>query len=361
MGVKLESIQKTFQNFNLDINLNIEEGKLVTLLGPSGCGKTTTIQLISGILSPDKGKIFINNKDVTTLPVWLRNIGIVFQDYALFPHLNVFENISYGLKARKMNKNLIHNKVNEMLDLVHLIGYGKRSIESLSGGEKQRVALARALAPSPELLLLDEPLSALDAKLRTILRREIRSIQKKLGITTIYVTHDQDEALSISDSIILLNSGRIEQQGTPWEIYNKPGTHFSADFLGESNIIPCIATVKSNSETIKLNTADSGIKFSLTYRKTIVNGKRYLLFFRPQDTKIIKEENTNQGFNCISGKIIDAEYFGRYMAVKIKKGELVINTEIFIGKENDIQKVRIGETITIFIEPDKCWLIKPFT
>jgi len=358
MGVKLQSLKKSFQNFNIDINLSIEEGELVTLLGPSGCGKTTTIQLISGIIIPDNGSIFINNKDVTRLPVWLRNIGIVFQDYALFPHLNVFENIAYGLKARKISKNLIIDKVNEMLELVHLKGYSKRSIDSLSGGEKQRVALARALAPAPELLLLDEPLSALDAKLRTILRREIRRIQKKLGITAIYVTHDQDEALSISDRIILLNSGRVEQEGTPWEIYNKPGTRFSADFLGESNILPCIANVNSSSGDIIFSTVDSEVNISLAFRKNIVNGEKYLLFFRPQDTEVIKEKNKNQLNNFISGTIIGTEYFGRYMTIKIQKGGLIINTEISVGSEMDSLKVKTGEKIIVSIDPGKCWLIK---
>ena len=358
MGVKLQSLKKSFQNFNIDIDLSIDEGKLVTLLGPSGCGKTTTIQLISGIISPDNGSIFINNKDVTRLPVWLRNIGIVFQDYALFPHLNVFENIAYGLKARKISKNIIINKVNEMLELVHLKGYSKRSIDSLSGGEKQRVALARALAPSPELLLLDEPLSALDAKLRTILRREIRRIQKKLGITTIYVTHDQDEALSISDRIILLNSGRVEQEGTPWEIYNKPGTRFSADFLGESNILPCFANINSNLRDVIFSTKDPEVNISLAFRKNIVKGEKYLLFFRPQDTGVIKGDNIKQTNNFISGIIIGTEYFGRYMTVKVQKGELIINTEISVGSEMDSLKVKIGEKLIVSIDPEKCWLIK---
>jgi len=358
LGVKLKLIKKSFQNFNLDINLSIEEGKLVTLLGPSGCGKTTTIQLISGIIKQDNGSILINNKDVTRLPVWSRNIGIVFQDYALFPHLNVFENIAYGLKARKINKTVIIDKVDKMLELVHLKGYNKRSIDSLSGGEKQRVALARALAPEPELLLLDEPLSALDANLRTILRREIRRIQKKLGITTIYVTHDQDEALSISDRIILLNNGKVEQEGTPWEIYNKPGTLFSAKFLGVSNIIPCTADKILNPGEVTFSTIDSEVSISLKFRNNMVIGEKYLLFFRAQDTEVIKLKNKNQLTNFISGTIIGTEYFGRYMTVKLQKGKLIINTEISVESEMDSQKVKTGEELTVSINPEKCWLIK---
>ena len=256
MGVIVKDLKKRFEDFNIDVNLTINKGELITLLGPSGCGKTTLIQLISGILTPDNGDVIINDNNVSKLPVWLRDIGIVFQDYALFPHMNVKSNIAYDLKARKKESSLITRKVSEMLELVHLAGFGERNIDSLSGGEKQRTALARALAPSPKLLLLDEPLSALDARLRTILRREIRSIQQELGITTIYVTHDQEEALSISDRIVVMNDGRIEQIGTPWDIYNHPSTNFSADFLGDSNKIQCIVEDISTKEVIYLKSAD---------------------------------------------------------------------------------------------------------
>lgn len=357
MGVHLKSIGKIFDDFNIDVNLKIDNGELVTLLGPSGCGKTTSIQIISGIINPDKGNIFINGKNVTLTPIWLRNIGIVFQDYALFSHMNVFENIAYGLKARKLKKIEINKKVSEMLELVHLNGYENRNIDSLSGGEKQRIALARALAPSPELLLLDEPLSALDARLRTILRREIRNIQQKLGITTIYVTHDQDEALSISDRIVLMNNGRIEQIGTPWEIYNKPESKFSADFLGDSNKIPCIAEKISAGNDIFLNSIDNKLNFRIPYRENVKEGNKYLLFFRPQDTSIIDNKKDNSLENTITGKILSSEYFGRYKAVKMNCNSNIINTEI-TGRNNDSREsYKKDSSITVSIDPAKCWLI----
>lgn len=357
MGVKLKEIQKSFDNFHLNINHEIKNGELVTLLGPSGCGKTTSIQIISGIISPDTGNIFINGKNVTNTPIWQRNIGIVFQDYALFSHMNVYENIAYGLKAKRRKKAYITDKVFEMLDLVHLSGYEKRDIGSLSGGEKQRIALARALAPSPELLLLDEPLSALDAKLRTILRREIRNIQKKLGITTIYVTHDQEEALSISDRIILMNNGRIEQAGTPWDIYNKPASRFSADFLGDSNKIPCITEKVSKIEGISLKSKISRHKFVIPFRENIKEGMDYLLFFRPQDTRVLKDGNVSAE-NTIDGKIASSEYFGRYRAVKLICDSNIINTEISGGINEFPEVYKKGNCITVKIDPDRCWLIK---
>jgi ABC-type Fe3+/spermidine/putrescine transport system ATPase subunit len=357
MGVELTGIKKKFDDFNIDINLKVQNGELVTLLGPSGCGKTTTIQIISGIINQDKGSILINGKNVSNTAIWLRNIGIVFQDYALFSHMNVYDNIAYGLKARKFNKQEIHKKVLAMLELVHLTGYGKRDIESLSGGEKQRIALARALAPSPELLLLDEPLSALDARLRTILRKEIRNIQQKLGITTIYVTHDQDEALSISDRIVLMNNGRIEQIDRPWEIYNRPNSEFSADFLGESNKIPCIAENISSSEGILLSTTNMKYNFRLPYREGIILGKEYLLFFRPQDTSVISGKEKYQEENCISGNILSTEFFGRYLTIKINFNSININSEIPGGVKEINKSYKTDDPVTISIDTRRCWLI----
>ncbi|MCK5673889.1 MAG: ABC transporter ATP-binding protein [Spirochaetales bacterium] len=357
MGVILNGITKSFEDFNINVDLNIENGELITLLGPSGCGKTTSIQIISGIINPEKGNILINGKDVTNTPIWLRNIGIVFQDYALFSHMNVYDNIAYGLKARKLKKTYIKNIVSEMLELVHLRGYENRNIESLSGGEKQRTALARALAPSPELLLLDEPLSALDARLRTILRREIRNIQQKLGITTIYVTHDQDEALSISDRIVLMNNGRIEQTGTPWDIYNKPTSKFSADFLGDSNKIPCKVEKISTKQGIYLSSTGSSLSFNIPFREGITEGKKYLLFFRPQDTKIIDKKIDILKENMLTGKILSSEYFGRYRAIKLSCNSIIINTEISDRGNTFSEVFKDDSQITVAIDSGKCWLI----
>ena len=357
MGVTLKKITKSFNDFNIDVDLKINNGELVTLLGPSGCGKTTSIQIISGIINPDKGTIFINGKNVTNTPIWLRNIGIVFQDYALFSHMNVFQNIAYGLKARKLKSAFIKNKVSEMLELVHLTGYEERNIDSLSGGEKQRIALARALAPSPELLLLDEPLSALDARLRTILRREIRSIQQELGITTIYVTHDQDEALSISDRIVVMNNGRVDQIGKPWEIYNQPASGFSADFMGDSNKIPCKVEEISESNGISLTSTNGDIKFRLPYKNKIRTGEKYYVFFRPQDTEVLHDGINRTEANLINAQIISTEYFGRYLSFECKVNNTKIKTEISDRQILDSKTFRKGDTVTFTVNHDRCWLI----
>lgn len=241
MELTTSELERSFADFQFKADIQAAEGELVCLLGPSGCGKTTGLQLIAGILAPDRGSIFLGRKEITALPPWKRNIGLVFQDYALFPHMSVYENIAYGLKQQGALKTEIRNRIDELLELVELPGYQQRRPEQLSGGEKQRVALARAVAPAPALLLLDEPLSALDARLRTQLRREIRNIQKRIGLTTIYVTHDQEEALSLSDRIIVMQNGTIQQSGTPQELYNRPKNEFVARFIGNSNLVPCSA------------------------------------------------------------------------------------------------------------------------
>ena len=226
-----------YDNFTLDIEFSVKQGEFISIIGPSGCGKSTTLQLITGLLANDESKIILDNKDITSLDVHKREIAMVFQDYALFPHMNVFNNIAYPLKIKNVNKDVVKEEVEKLLALVNLSGYEKRKIDNLSGGEKQRIAIARALASKPKLLLLDEPLSALDAKLRTHIRSEIKEIHKKTGITMIYVTHDQSEALSLSDNIIVLNKGKIEQYSSSEDIYNKPENLFVASFMGESNII----------------------------------------------------------------------------------------------------------------------------
>ena len=235
--IKLK-LKKQFSQFLLDIDLELQKGQLISLLGPSGCGKSTTLQLITGLLDNDEGHIIIDGQDITQLKVNERKIAMVFQDYALYPHLNVEKNIAYPLKIKKVKRNIRKDRVKELLKLVDLLGFENRKIESLSGGERQRVALARALAYEPKLLLLDEPLSALDAKMRNYLRDEIRRIQQALKITMIYVTHDQSEALSISDSIVLMNDGKVEMFSTPEQLYNNPSTNFAATFMGEGTFIP---------------------------------------------------------------------------------------------------------------------------
>lgn len=237
-GVTCSHISVSYPEFTLHVDFSVRQGEFVSIIGPSGCGKSTTLQVICGLLQPEEGTISLNGKDITAVPVWEREIGMVFQDYALFPHLDVAGNILYPLRLRKTKRAERISRMEGLLDLVGLSGYGRRRIQNLSGGEQQRVALARALASSPRLLLLDEPLSALDAKMRVRLREEILRIQKQTGITTIYVTHDQDEALSMSDRIIVMNQGGIEQIGTPEEVYSRPATLHAALFMGEGSVMP---------------------------------------------------------------------------------------------------------------------------
>ena len=219
------------------LNLNISDGEFVTLLGPSGCGKTTTLRIIGGFVFPDDGNVFFDGKDMTDLPAHKRQVNTIFQRYALFPHLNVEDNVAFGMRVQRKNKAEIRETVEHMLKLVNLVGFNKRRIDTLSGGQQQRVAIARALANNPRVLLLDEPLAALDLKLRKDMQVELKNIQKSLGITFIYVTHDQEEALSMSDTVVVMDNGKIQQIGTPQDIYNEPQNAFVADFIGESNIL----------------------------------------------------------------------------------------------------------------------------
>ena len=237
--VRLENVSKVFKETVAvdDISLTFEEGKFFSLLGPSGCGKTTTLRMIGGFEEPTSGRVFIGGGDVTDVPPHKRNVNTAFQSYALFPHLNVFENVAFGLKRRKAPKAEIARRVNDMLSLVALGGYENRRIQQLSGGQQQRVALARALVNEPQVLLLDEPLGALDLKLRKQMQLELKRIQSEVGITFIYVTHDQEEAMTMSDTVAVMNSGRVEQVGAPQEVYERPATEFVASFLGAANLL----------------------------------------------------------------------------------------------------------------------------
>ena len=246
MYVELKNINKSFKDFKAsnDVNFSIEEGKLIGLLGPSGSGKTTILRMIAGLETPDSGDIIIGGTRVNDIPAGKRGIGFVFQNYALFRHMTVFENIAFGLQVQKKDKKFIKTRVQELIELVGLKGFEKRYPHQLSGGQRQRVAFARALAPNPKLLLLDEPFAAIDAKVRKELRSWLKEMVEKLGITSIFVTHDQEEAVEVEDEIIVTNRGRIEQKGTPIEIYKNPKTPFVAQFIGESTIIDNYSSLK---------------------------------------------------------------------------------------------------------------------
>lgn len=299
-----------------NININVNKGEFFTLLGPSGCGKTTLLRLIAGFISSDSGKILLGGKDITNMPIEKRKIGMVFQNYALFPHMNVYDNVSYGLKIRKIKKKSINEKVIKYLELVNLSGYENRNISELSGGEQQRVALARALIVEPEVLLLDEPLSNLDAKLKEKMRKELKSIQKKLGITTIFVTHDQQEALTISDRIAVFNEGECLQVGSPYEIYQNPLNRFVATFIGDTNLFE-----KSN--------------FPFLIEDTI---NKYITI-RPQDIRISKEKISNY-----NGIIKDINIIGALIEYLISyKGHMIKAISINSFVESNMYK--IGENV----------------
>jgi len=269
------SIKASYEDFKLNVSFMIKTGELACIIGPSGCGKSTTLQLIAGLIQPEEGSIQLNGSDITFKAVHERQIAMVFQDYALFPHMNVAQNIAYPMKLRKINKAKRKESINHLLSLVSLEGYQKRKPQELSGGERQRVALARALASQPQLLLLDEPLSALDAKLRKHLREEIRRIHEETGITTVYVTHDQEEALSIADRIIVMHEGNVEQIGTGEEIYNKPNSLFVASFMGEGNTLPYSIIPR----TLVSQVGSSSFIFKP------LDG-RHTIFFRPEDVTL---------------------------------------------------------------------------
>lgn len=298
--LELKNLKKSFtpEEYVLQgINLKIEQGEFVTLLGASGCGKTTTLRIIAGLEQPDSGSVWLEGKDVTLLEPNKRDVNTVFQNYALFPHMNVEDNIGYGLKIRKVPKPHIKQKVKEMLELVQLEGYERRKPAELSGGQKQRVAIARALANNPRVLLLDEPLGALDLQLRRAMQLELKRLQKKLGITFIYITHDQEEAINMSDRIVVMNQGRFEQIGTPDEVYNHPRTSYVATFVGNANILKGKAK-KVNGHLVQLQI---GAKTAFIYTEESVKVGEVITFALRSENILLEEKKSVVGQESENG------------------------------------------------------------
>lgn len=326
------------------LNLDIKKGELVSLLGSSGCGKTTTLRVIAGFITPNEGQFVLDGEEYTNIPVHKRNFGLVFQSYALFPHLTVFENVAFGLKMQKVDKKEIEKRVMEMLETVDLKGFEKRLTKELSGGQRQRVALARALVINPKILLLDEPLSNLDAKLRVNMRVEIRRLQQKLGITTVFVTHDQEECFSISDKVAVMNGGVIEQYDTPEKIYAHPNSEFVARFIGFENFIE----LKELED--KVYESKDGVKFLSTYDKNN-NSDKILGTIRPDDIKILSD-NSEEKENIVDGQIEVRTYLGKdyQYSVKTNLGNLTVNSQ----KDVMFEK---GDKVRLFLPSNKLILV----
>ena len=348
--LSVKNINKYFGDFQAlnNVSFDVKEGEFVCILGPSGCGKTTLLRVIAGLESQSEGLINQNNKDISLLPPDQRDFGIVFQSYALFPNLSVKNNISFGLKTRKQNKETIDKRVDELLELVGLSDHINKFSAQLSGGEQQRVALARALAPSPGLLLLDEPLSALDAKVRQYLRLEIKNLQRQLGVTTIMVTHDQEEALTMADRIILMNNGVIEQEGSPQDLYSKPKTAFSANFIGTTNLFKAKRisdkSIEINGSTLECN---ENIKDDLL-----------TVTIRPEDIKIAQNGNEK---NILKGTIKELEFLGSnirgHITVEFKseKANVICNFASEYILNNNIQN---NSSVNISLQPHALKVVK---
>jgi len=346
--LELITVRKVFADAPAveDFNLQVERGEFVSFLGPSGCGKTTTLRMIAGFEAPSSGFIRLDGMDITNRPPNQRNVGMVFQAYALFPNMTVGDNIGFGLKIKKRPAEAIRKKVEEMLALIHLPDKGHNYPYQLSGGQQQRVALARALAIEPQVLLLDEPLSALDAKIRVELRLEIRRIQQQLGITTVYVTHDQEEAMSLSDRVVVMSRGVIEQVGTPFEIYNYPKTSFVASFVGTLNQLRC-TVVDAAAGRLSYGGQDLMTSDSIS----LPNGATVTLMLRPEELRL----GTEGGDNRLNGKVESVNFLGSIVRVGVNLGGAPITLDIF--NERKLEIPRVGQAYTLSFPPHACWVM----
>ncbi len=338
--IELKNLSKRYDDNQVldNLSLDIKKNEFLTLLGPSGCGKTTTLKIIAGFEYADEGKVLFEERDITDIPPHERQINTVFQKYALFPHMNIYENIAFGLKIKKLPKDEIDKKVKEMLKLVALDGFERRQVESLSGGQQQRVAIARALVNEPKVLLLDEPLGALDLKLRKEMQMELKKIQKKLGITFIFVTHDQEEALTMSDKIIVMNKGKIQQMGTPQDIYNEPENSFVARFIGESNIFDGIMLEDYLVEFC-------GKKFKCV-DKDFEKNENIEVVIRPEDVKMGEPEK-----GMLKGKVTSVLFKGVHYEIEVNE-----NGRMWIL--HNTQSAQVGSELGLDIYPEDIHIMR---
>ncbi len=320
------------------LNLDIRNKEFITLLGPSGCGKTTTLRIIAGFLDADAGEVVFEDKNINGVPSYKRQVNTIFQRYALFPHLNVYENVAFGLRVKKLKETEIKQIVTEMLHLVNLDGFEKRSISTLSGGQQQRVAIARAIANKPKVLLLDEPLAALDLKLRKDMQKELRRIQRQLGITFIFVTHDQEEALTMSDRVVVMNKGKIQQIGTPQDIYNEPENAFVADFIGESNILDGIMRKDFVAEF-------SGHTFECLDKGFAIN-ENVDVVVRPEDVDIVPADK-----GMLTGTVTSVDFLGVHY-------EIIVDIGGFKWMIQTTDECLVGDNVGLYIEPDAIHIMK---
>ena len=350
-AVDLKGVTLTYGPFVAvkNVDLKIDKGSFVTLLGPSGCGKTTILRSIAGLVTPTAGEIVVAGRLINDIPIYKRNIGLVFQNYALFPHKNVEDNIAFGLKYRDVPKADILAKVKRALDMVRLPGVEKKLPSQLSGGQQQRIALARAIVIEPDVLLLDEPLSALDANLREEMRTELKIIQREVGITTIFVTHDQEEALAMSDRIVVMNHGLIEQNGTPEDVYRLPASKFVASFLGQSNLIA--GTIASTAKGKARITLDNGSSIEADAPQSAKKGGKVTVIVRAQRIEVGKQAGA--GLNKLKGKIAATSYLGGTAIYAIEAQGLKLQANAII----DSHVFREGDSVDIGFAPSDCVLL----
>jgi iron(III) transport system ATP-binding protein len=358
-NLRLDKLTKEFGNGPekviavRELSLTINPGEFVTLLGPSGCGKTTALRMIAGFETPTSGKVLLDGDDVSPLTPDKRPMSMVFQSYALFPHMTVFDNVAYGLRVQKKSASEIKKAVAEVLDSMSLSHLGNRAPNQLSGGQQQRVALARAMVVRPKVLLFDEPLSNLDAKLRAQMRVEIRSIQRRLGITSIFVTHDQDEAMSLSDRIVVMRNAVVEQVGTPDEIYRRPSSVFVADFIGRSNFLTVESAAKSRAGQAKI--VVSGKKMDVAVQNKALASKKPVLLVRPESITVTSSKSQSKSMGKGEGRVTNVVFYGNHVEYTLDTHEGVIVSVVSDPIYDEI--VPVGKIAKYSFDPSRAWLL----